>query len=113
MTINMLMKATIVIITFLFGLSLCTKESEFLSRGTIIGPDLRRCACWGNKCGCCGNWVIQINDTGYLFVDLPKSPAFDLNQAKFTLNISLDWHKDPDSCALRWGYIIIDRFKID
>lgn len=91
----------------------CSKEAAFQSKGIITGPDYRKCACFGEKCGCCGNYVIEINQKGHLFVDLPKEPGLDLKTAKFPINISLDWRVDPDSCAQAWGYILIDRYRID
>ena len=101
-------------IPFLLSMSFCSKEDDiFKSKGIIMGPDYRKCACWGTKCGCCGHYVIQIDTAGYIFVNLPPEPKLDLSTAKYPINISLDWHKDPDSCSLSWGYIIVDRFKLD
>ncbi|MEP7266313.1 MAG: hypothetical protein ABI844_01710 [Saprospiraceae bacterium] len=93
----------------------CSKDhSSFKSSGEIIGLDYRKCACWGDKCGCCGNWVIKIEESSYLFKNLPISPKLDLSDPlqKFPIPIFLDWKKDPDSCAANWGYIIIDRFAL-
>ncbi|MEP7323862.1 MAG: hypothetical protein ABI761_18185 [Saprospiraceae bacterium] len=103
-----------IILSLFLSASFCSKEDDtFQSKGIITGEDQRKCACWGIKCGCCGNYVIQINNSGYIFVDLPKEPKLDLTTAKFPINVSLDWHKDPDSCSLSWGYIIVDRFRLN
>ena len=110
----MRLKDLLLLIPLILSLTLCTKEdASFKSKGIITGQDLRKCACWGTKCGCCGYYVIQIDSIGYIFVDLPKEPLLDLTKAKFPVRVSLDWHKDPDSCAISWGYIIIDRFKAE
>lgn len=96
------------------GTSNCSKSDQFQTKGIILGVDARKCACFDNQnCGCCGFWVLQIEDKSYIFKKLPDSPKLDLNSAKFPINVSLDFHPDPDSCAQAWGYIIIDRFRID
>jgi hypothetical protein len=67
---------------------------------------------FGEKCGCCGHYVIEIDKMGHIFCRAAKGPGFDLT-AKFPVNISLDWRIDPDSCAQAWGYILIDRYRVD
>lgn len=57
--------------------------------------------------------MIEIDKMGHIFAELPKGPGFDLKTAKFPVNISLDWRIDPDSCAQAWGYILIDRYRVD
>ena len=105
--------APLFILSMMFW-AFCSKEnSTFQSKGIITGPDYRKCACFGEKCGCCGHYVIEIDKMGHIFAELLKGPGFDLKTAKFPVNISLDWRIDPDSCAQAWGYILIDRYRVD
>ena len=103
-----------VLVLFAVLLNGCSSSDEYQTKGIILGVDARKCACFDNqKCGCCGFWVLQIDDKSFIFKSLPRSPKLDLATAKFPISISLDFHPDPDSCAQSWGYIIIDRFRID
>ncbi len=99
-------------------IALCSKEdTTFKSNGTITGRDYRKCACRGERCGCCGDWVIQIDSTAYIFKTLPKEAEINLGQLEqtqgFPINVAVDWKQDPDSCAVSWGYIVIERIRLD
>ena len=79
---------TLFIITasvLLTGFSLCHRESdEFMSRGTITGPDLRDCAC-------CGGWYIEIDTLVYEFDVLTENSGIDLAKETFPIKVKLDW----------------------
>jgi hypothetical protein len=63
----------------------CTKENDdFRSVGTIMGID-------GTMCGCCGGWVIIIQDTKYLIDSLPEYSDPDLSKETFPITVKLDW----------------------
>ena len=69
----------------LSGFSLCHRESdEFMSHGTITGPDLRDCAC-------CGGWYIEIDTAVYEFDSLPENSDIALDKETFPLKVKLDW----------------------
>ena len=73
------------ILLLAFGLTLCQRETDnYKSKGTIIGPDLRDCAC-------CGGWYIKIDTTEYEFDSLPKNTNIDLQRETFPINVKLDW----------------------
>jgi hypothetical protein len=75
----------IMVSVLLTGFSLCHRESDdFMSRGTITGPDLRDCAC-------CGGWYIQIDTVVYQFDTLPQNSGIDLGKETFPLKVKLDW----------------------
>lgn len=108
------MKCIFGIVVFCIVLS-CAKNSVlYHDSATILGPDLRKCACFENgRCGCCGNWIIQIEDSSFIFKTLPSGTDVKLeNTTHFPLGVSLDWHHDPDSCARQWGYILVDKIKL-
>lgn len=111
---KLLLHAIVIGFLFLFAETCSKSEETFQAKGVITGIDARKCACLENgKCGCCGYWVIQIGEKAYIFKSLPKKPELDLQNAKFPINVSMDFHDDPDSCAQSWGYIIVDRFRVD
>jgi hypothetical protein len=94
--------------------SFCHKDSDFQSEGKILGIDGRKCACFGEKCGCCGAWLISIDEKSYLFTELPSKPKLTLDgNTPFPIQIRLDWKFEKDSCAKAWNYIQIERFELD
>ena len=69
----------------IFGLTLCQKsKDDYKSKGIILGPDLRMCAC-------CGGWYINIDTAKYEFDSLPKNTNIDLQKDTFPINVKLDW----------------------
>lgn len=92
------------LLLLLLTLALCKKETDnYQSKGTIIGPDLRDCAC-------CGGWLIKIDTTEYSFDSLPGDTDVDLQKDTFPIKVKLDWHlSDKPPCPNKW--IIITRIK--
>ena len=81
------MSKLIVIFSFLIVISFpfCHKENvNYMSEGTILGPDIRMCAC-------CGGWFIKIDSTTYEFDSLPANSGIDLGKENFPLKVKLDW----------------------
>lgn len=113
------MKSTLLFTLPLFlTMALCSKDdTSFKSNGVITGRDYRKCACRGERCGCCGDWVVQIDSTTYIFKELPKGTKLNLWELEqsngFPIKVSLDWGVDPASCAESWGYIVVDRIRLD
>jgi hypothetical protein len=76
------------------GFICCNQENSnvFISKGIIIGPDIRMCAC-------CGGWYIQIDSTTYEFDTLPVNSDIDLQKETFPLFVKLDWQlSDKGGC---------------
>jgi hypothetical protein len=85
---------TIRLIFFIILMIACTrKDDNYMSAGTITGPDYRMCAC-------CGGWFISIKDVPYLFDALPKDAGIDLATQSFPLQVMLDWETSGTSCSL-------------
>jgi hypothetical protein len=66
------------------GFAFCDRENDHLSSGTILGPDIRMCAC-------CGGWYIEIDTATYEFEALPVNSTIDLQKETFPLKVKLDW----------------------
>jgi len=93
----MRLRISVLILLFTFGLTLCLKEAEnYKSRGTILGPDIRDCAC-------CGGWYINIDTAEYEFDILPENTNIDLAKDKFPINVKLDWQlSNRLPCPYKW-----------
>ena len=84
--------------------SFCHRESDdFMSHGTITGPDVRDCAC-------CGGWYIEIDTVVYEFDALPENSGIALDKETFPLKAKLDW-KLSDKIACPNKRIDIQRIK--
>lgn len=94
----------IFILFSILGLSLCHKETDhYQSEGSILGPDLRDCAC-------CGGWIIRIDSAEYEFEYLPDHSNIDLQKEIFPVQVRLDWKlADKPVCPL--NKIVIFRIK--
>jgi len=83
---------TLRIIFLLVILFSCTKEnSNYKSVGTITGID-------GTMCGCCGGWIINIEDVRYLIVSMPKDSDLDLSKETYPITVRLDWQLVSNGC---------------
>jgi hypothetical protein len=92
----------IVIIAFI--LIACTKEnSDYKSVGTITGVD-------GTMCGCCGGWIIIIEDTRYLIDAMPKDSNINLVTETFPVTVKLDWQLVNNGCSA-FNRITVQRVK--
>ena len=61
----------------------CTRENDdYKSIGTITGID-------GTMCGCCGGWIINIDDFRYLIDSMPNNSNLDLSKKHFLLQLNL------------------------
>lgn len=89
----------------------CQKENQWLD-AQITGIDARKCACFGVRCGCCNGYWLSVQDTSYLFENLPKGSGIDLENSKFPLPVTVRFYQPTDSCSKQWGYIIIENIKI-
>ena len=78
----------------------CEKD-DYMSKGIILGPDYRMCAC-------CGGWYIKIDTTTYEFESLPDNSNINLQADTFPINVKLDW-KLSDRVACPNKYITITR----
>jgi hypothetical protein len=97
-----LKRKILLLVVFMITLTFCGKDI-YLSQGTIIGPDLRMCAC-------CGGWYILIDTTTYEFESLPLNSKIDLQSETFPLNVKLDW-EISDRVACPNKYITILRIE--
>jgi hypothetical protein len=80
------------IIFLLFIIFSCTKENNnYKSVGTITGID-------GTMCGCCGGWIINIEDIIYLIVTMPNDSNLDLSKETFPITVKLDWQLVSNGC---------------
>ncbi len=94
------------LICSLASLCSCTKdEIVYESTANILGFDEALCAC-------CGDWKIEILETGQLFRfhKLPSDPAVDLFNETFPLPIKLNWSPDSSSFC---DYIIVEEFELN
>ena len=95
---------TIRIIFFLFIVFACTKEdNDYRSVGTITGID-------GTMCGCCGGWIINIEDGRYLIDSMPDDSSLDLTTETFPVTVKLDWQLVNNGCSA-FNRIIVQRIK--
>ena len=97
------MKATRIIL-FVFIVIACTKEKEndnYKSVGTILGYDM-------TLCGCCGGWIINIEDVSYLTDTIPDDSSINLQNEKFPITVKLDWQMNDKGCLNK---ITVQRIK--
>jgi hypothetical protein len=86
------MKAIRIIFLVFIMMIACTKENnEYRSVGTITGVD-------GTMCGCCGGWIILIEDSRYLIDSIPKDANIDLATENFPVKAKLDWQLVNTGC---------------
>jgi hypothetical protein len=99
----MKMKAIRMIIIFLIMFA-CTKEdNDYRSVGTIVGID-------GTMCGCCGGWIINIEDVRYLIDSMPEDSSLDLATETFPITVKLDWQLVNNGCSA-FNRITVQRIK--
>lgn len=82
----------------------CTKEKEndtYRSFGTITGYDM-------TKCGCCGGWIINIDDVSYLTDSIPDYSSFNIAEETFPIAVKLDWQMNEKGCLNK---ITVQRIK--
>jgi hypothetical protein len=91
------------IIGFSLFLLCCEKGStvNYLSKGTITGPDLRLCIC-------CGGWQIVVDNQTYNFDHLPIDSPIDLEHETFPIAVDLDWQLSEKIKCPKW----IDIYRI-
>ena len=83
------MKKLIYLSLFVVFMTGCRKDHGYQDSGTIIGQDYR-------KCMCCGGWFIEIDKDTLRFQQVPDGFTINLNDAKYPVEVYLDWqHKDP------------------
>lgn len=105
-TVFMIMRLMIFLFVVVISWVSCEKETQ-KHNGYITGIDARRCACFGVRCGCCNGYWLTVEDTAYLFQDLPKGSDIDLENATFPIPVKVDYYQPSDSCTIQWGYVII------
>jgi len=82
----------------------CNKENEdYKSIGTIIGFD-------ATKCGCCGGWIINIDDGRYLIDSMPDDSNINLATETIPITIKLDWQLVNNGCSF-FNRITVQRIK--
>jgi hypothetical protein len=82
----------------------CTKENDhYKSVGTITGMD-------GTECGCCGGWIINIDDGRYLIDSMPENSGLDLTKETFPVTVNLDWQLVNNGCSIA-NRITVQRIK--
>jgi hypothetical protein len=92
------------IIFLLFIMIACTKENnDFKSVGTITGID-------GTMCGCCGGWIINIEDVRYLIDSMPENSSLNLAEETFPITVNLDWKLVNNECSF-FNRIAVQRIK--
>lgn len=95
----MKLKPLLSVIVLLVALAFCSKDG-YMSDGTIIGPDVRMCAC-------CGGWFIDINSVTWEFESLPSGSDIDLDNETFPLNVRLNWKlSDREACPDKYITIL-------
>jgi hypothetical protein len=82
----------------------CNKEDkDYRSMGTITGID-------GTMCGCCGGWIINIDDGRYLIDSMPDNSGLDLSKETFPITVKLDWQVVNNECSF-FGRITVQKIK--
>lgn len=99
-------------IVALFFLNCGTNDLTFEHEGIIIGRDLRKCACQMPACGCCGAYIVEINNEPYYFFELPKGSDINLDvYGIMPLAVRFNFIYDPESCGPASKYILITEIK--
>jgi len=104
------MKKLFHLLSFLIFLTIvtilsCSKGDEFYkSRGVIYGID-------PTMCGCCGGWLIEIEEVGYHFGEIPEDSNFNLIYDSLPIYVRLDWQLINDGCPSSMKWIAIQRIK--
>jgi hypothetical protein len=92
---------TIFLVLIMFA---CTKEhNDYKSVGTITGID-------GTMCGCCGGWIINIEDVRYLIDSMPDDSNLNLATEMFPITVKLDWQLVNNGCSA-FNRITVQRIK--
>ncbi len=91
------------IVFLVFVIIACTKESDFKSLGTVTGID-------GTMCGCCGGWIINVDNGRYLIDSMPKNSGIDFSKETFPVTVKLDWQLVSNGCSI-FGRITVQRIK--
>lgn len=94
---------TLKIICLFLILMACTKENDYKSVGTITGID-------GTMCGCCGGWIIYIEDVRYLIDSMPENSSLNLAVETFPVTVKLDWQFVNNGCSA-FNRITVERIK--
>ena len=81
----------------------CRKDPCYQDSGTILGFDYR-------KCRCCSGWFIKIEKDTLRFQTLPEGSTVNLNDAKFPVEVYLDWHYPDPQCMK--DMIIVTRMQL-
>jgi hypothetical protein len=92
------------LIMFAYFCSDTTNSSGNLykSAGIITSYDYR-------KCKCCGGWFIDIGDSTYRFLELPKECNINFEKDTLPIAVKLDWKKSTTPCM--GDEIIVERMK--
>jgi len=92
------------IIFLVFIMMACTKEgNDYKSAGTITGID-------GTMCGCCGGWIINIEDVRYLIDSMPDDSTLNLATETLPITVKLDWQLVNNGCSA-FNRITVQRIK--
>ncbi len=87
-------RVKLIVFLILVAFASCDKDTDsYRSVGIITGMD-------GTMCGCCGGWIIYIDDVRYLIDSMPKKSNLDLQKETFPLTVQLDWQLINSSCPL-------------
>ncbi|MCX6223309.1 MAG: hypothetical protein NTV01_00910 [Bacteroidia bacterium] len=81
----------------------CRKDHGYQDSGTILGFDYR-------KCMCCSGWFIKIEKDTLRFQTLPEGSTINLTDAKFPVDVYLDWHYPDPQCMK--DLIIVTRMEL-
>jgi hypothetical protein len=92
------------LIIFLLIVFACTREdNDYRSVGVITGID-------GTMCGCCGGWIINIENSRYLIDSMPDNSNLDLTTETLPVTVKLDWQFVNNGCSA-FNRIIVQRIK--
>jgi hypothetical protein len=81
----------ILVLSLIFVFS-CKKETDNTNIGKITGQDYR-------KCMCCGGWFIDINNTVYVFDQLPPNSGINLEAETLPITVKVAWKKNTSRCT--------------
>lgn len=97
------MKYLLYILVLTALLTGCRKDPCYQDSGTILGFDYR-------KCMCCSGWFIKIEKDTLRFQTLPEGSTINLTDAKFPVDVYLDWHYPDPQCMK--DLIIVTRMEL-